>query len=146
MERKCSAGPLLSMGEARSPRDTRGSQLATTAVLATLSWAALGCASTTADSATLNVDRSQEVEDASNPTRGRSGALIERSEDLAFATAGRDRFVAVCGGCHSVKFVVGKSYSRQKWATEMDRMIRFGADILPEDYRDILEYLATNFD
>jgi mono/diheme cytochrome c family protein len=56
---------------------------------------------------------------------------------------GRDRFLAVCGRCHSPRFVLRRPYGEDQWVKVIHRMNGHGAKVSPEDRSEILGYLLS---
>lgn len=50
-----------------------------------------------------------------------------------------------CLSCHDADLFAREQLDRRGWARTMDRMIRWGAVIRPEDREPILNYLAANY-
>ena len=50
-----------------------------------------------------------------------------------------------CVICHSVEVAVQQRFGPQGWADTLDRMIRYGAPIPPEDKERLLVYLLEHF-
>jgi hypothetical protein len=52
---------------------------------------------------------------------------------------------AACIGCHGEDMISGQRLTRGQWDREMDKMIRWGAVVKPEDRQDMVEFLLRNF-
>jgi hypothetical protein len=50
-----------------------------------------------------------------------------------------------CLECHDAGIIVQQRLSRATWAKEVDKMIRWGATVAPEDREAFIEYLGSNF-
>ncbi len=50
-----------------------------------------------------------------------------------------------CLGCHTAQIIVQQQLNRRVWAKEMDKMIRWGAPVSPEDREALIDYLVQNF-
>ena len=80
------------------------------------------------------------------PTR----ASKSRPRASAFAAgvrairAGKQTFVAVCGGCHDITRARA-GYTPAGWITLQHMMENFGATVPPEDWPTLLTYLMKNF-
>ena len=48
-----------------------------------------------------------------------------------------------CFGCHGLRIVHSQRLSRATWERELDKMVRWGADI--KERPALLDYLAANF-
>ena len=61
---------------------------------------------------------------------------------------GREATVARCAMCHSLDYIQMNAVvmDRTGWQKSIQKMIeRFGAPIAPEEAREILEYLSSNY-
>ncbi|HEV8583828.1 MAG TPA: hypothetical protein VGT02_02555 [Methylomirabilota bacterium] len=59
-------------------------------------------------------------------------------------TAGWE-LVMRCVICHSVEVAVQQRFGPQGWSDTLDRMIRYGAPIPPEDKRALMAYLLQHY-
>jgi cytochrome c2 len=50
-----------------------------------------------------------------------------------------------CVICHSVEVAVQQRFGPKGWSDTLDRMIKYGAPIPPEDKERLLAYLLQNF-
>jgi len=50
-----------------------------------------------------------------------------------------------CVMCHSVEVAVQQRFGPQGWSDTLDRMIKYGAPIPPEDKRVLLTYLLRHY-
>ena len=51
----------------------------------------------------------------------------------------------LCGTCHSPNLVLGRGMTRAQWGDTISSMVARGAKGTPEEFSDVLDYLATNF-
>jgi cytochrome c5 len=58
---------------------------------------------------------------------------------------GKSAFIKVCTQCHDVDKVTGLRYSREEWQSLIDEMKAMGGDAADEEWKAVVEYLATNF-
>ena len=58
---------------------------------------------------------------------------------------GKQAFIKVCTQCHDVDKVVGLRYSRDEWQSLIDEMRAMGGDATDEEWKTVVDYLATNF-
>jgi hypothetical protein len=65
--------------------------------------------------------------------------------DLLPPTPGWELVVGRCIPCHSLEIAVQQRQGPRGWAEIVDRMIRYGAPIPPEDRQVILDYLLRHF-
>ena len=52
---------------------------------------------------------------------------------------------ASCTGCHGVSLIAQQRVDRNGWTREVDKMIRWGAKVQPEDRDALIAYLARTF-
>jgi len=50
-----------------------------------------------------------------------------------------------CLQCHSADLPRQQRLTEKQWAANVDKMIRWGADVSPEDKAELISYLAENF-
>lgn len=50
-----------------------------------------------------------------------------------------------CMECHDAGIIVQQRLSRADWTNEVDKMIRWGATVAPQDRQAFIEYFASNF-
>jgi mono/diheme cytochrome c family protein len=50
-----------------------------------------------------------------------------------------------CLQCHSADIPRQQRLTEKQWAANVDKMIRWGADVSPEDKADLVSYLVKNF-
>jgi mono/diheme cytochrome c family protein len=70
------------------------------------------------------------------------GLLI--AQDLP-AGPGRDTVTTRCLSCHESDLIVQQRLSRAGWGREIDKMVRWGATVLPAERDPMLDYLAAHF-
>jgi competence protein ComEA len=59
--------------------------------------------------------------------------------------AGRAAFLSTCSECHGAETVIAELKTRDEWRKTLDNMASNGAQATDEDWKQILEYLDTNF-
>jgi sulfite oxidase len=52
---------------------------------------------------------------------------------------------AMCVGCHHEDIIAGQRLTRAQWEREVDKMVRWGAQVKPEDREQLLEFLSSHF-
>jgi DMSO/TMAO reductase YedYZ molybdopterin-dependent catalytic subunit len=52
---------------------------------------------------------------------------------------------AACVGCHGEEMVAGQKLTRGQWEREVDKMVRWGAQVKPADRDALIEFLAGHF-
>jgi len=50
-----------------------------------------------------------------------------------------------CLGCHTVAIIVQQQLDRHVWTKEMDKMIRWGAPVAPEDREALIDYFVQHY-
>lgn len=50
-----------------------------------------------------------------------------------------------CLECHDSGIIVQQRLSRADWTKEVNKMVRWGATVAPEDREAFIEYFASNF-
>ena len=50
-----------------------------------------------------------------------------------------------CTECHDSRIIVQQRLSNKAWSKEVDKMIKWGAVVDPEDRNTFIDYLSTNF-
>ena len=58
---------------------------------------------------------------------------------------GADLTQAKCAVCHEIEHVVRSRQSRAEWEDTMERMVKRGAPLTPDEIRIITDYLATYY-
>jgi|SRR5271169_2446210 len=57
----------------------------------------------------------------------------------------QEKAVAACSTCHEARIIVQQRLSKPAWTKELDKMIKWGAPVDPQDRDTLIDYLATNF-
>jgi hypothetical protein len=50
-----------------------------------------------------------------------------------------------CIGCHGEDMVAGQKLTRLQWEREVDKMVRWGAQVKAEDRDALIEFLSAHF-
>jgi mono/diheme cytochrome c family protein len=50
-----------------------------------------------------------------------------------------------CLSCHDAKIILQQQLDKKMWTKEMDKMIRWGAPVAPEDRGPLIDYFADHF-
>jgi hypothetical protein len=53
--------------------------------------------------------------------------------------------VTACTECHEARIIVQQRLSKAAWTKEVDKMIKWGAVIEPQDRDALIDYLSGNF-
>ncbi|MBI3670626.1 MAG: hypothetical protein HY237_12705 [Acidobacteria bacterium] len=57
----------------------------------------------------------------------------------------KERADKACLACHDVAIIVQEQLERRVWTKEVDKMIRWGAPVAPEDRDTLIDYFAQHF-
>src|SRR6266849_8222802 len=57
----------------------------------------------------------------------------------------QEKAAAACGSCHEARIIVQQRLSKAAWTKEMDKMIKWGADVDPKDRDGLIDYFSANF-
>lgn len=50
-----------------------------------------------------------------------------------------------CAECHEARIIVQQRLSKAAWTREVDKMIKWGALVEPQDHDPLIDYLSGNF-
>ena len=50
-----------------------------------------------------------------------------------------------CLECHEARIILQQRLSKAAWAKEVDKMVKWGAVVDPNDHDALIDYLSTNF-
>jgi len=50
-----------------------------------------------------------------------------------------------CSTCHEPRIIVQQRLSKAAWTREVDKMIKWGAEVNPQDRDALIDYFSTNF-
>lgn len=68
-----------------------------------------------------------------------------RAQEVPIPRTPGGELVMRCVICHSVEIAVQQRFGPQGWSDTLDRMIKYGAPISPEDKRQLVVYLLRHF-
>jgi hypothetical protein len=57
----------------------------------------------------------------------------------------KQKATATCTECHDSGIILQQRLSKAAWTKTVDKMIKWGADVDPDDHDALIEYLSTNF-
>ncbi len=57
----------------------------------------------------------------------------------------QEKATAACGSCHEVRIIVQQRLSKAAWTKEVDKMIKWGAEVDPKDRDGLIDYFSANF-
>jgi hypothetical protein len=76
-----------------------------------------------------------------------AGAAVAQSspnEQLP-AGAAKEKAEAACQTCHDARIIVQQRLGKPAWTKEVDKMIKWGAEVDPKDRDALIDYLTANF-
>lgn len=71
-------------------------------------------------------------------------SLLAQSADLPAGPV-QAKVRTACTECHDSHIVMQQRLSNKAWAKEVDKMIKWGALVDPNDRNAFIDYLSTNF-
>ncbi|MGB7148977.1 MAG: hypothetical protein WBD45_07470 [Terriglobales bacterium] len=57
----------------------------------------------------------------------------------------QQKAAAACSTCHEARIIIQQRLSKPAWTREVDKMIKWGAEVDPNDRDNLIDYLSTNF-
>jgi hypothetical protein len=57
----------------------------------------------------------------------------------------QEKATAACTSCHEARIIVQQRLSQAAWTKEMDKMIKWGAQVDPKDRDALIDYFSANF-
>ena len=78
---------------------------------------------------------------------GASYTLGAEASPVAELPAGptQEKATAACASCHEARIIVQQRLSKAAWTKEMDKMIKWGAEVDPKDHDELIDYFSANF-
>lgn len=61
------------------------------------------------------------------------------------AGAGKAQVEAACYACHSADLLVQQRLTDKQWTAAVEKMMRWGADVKPENKQAVIDYLARHY-
>jgi hypothetical protein len=61
------------------------------------------------------------------------------------AGAMHEKAAEACSTCHEARIIVQQRLSKAAWTKEVDKMIKWGAEVDPNDRDALIDYLSANF-
>ncbi len=52
---------------------------------------------------------------------------------------------AACSNCHEARIIVQQRLSKAAWTKEMDKMVKWGAEVDPKERDGLIDYFSANF-
>src|SRR5208283_4013400 len=57
----------------------------------------------------------------------------------------KEKAEAACLSCHEALIIVQQRLSKPAWTKELDKMIKWGAEVDPKDHDALVDYFSANF-
>jgi hypothetical protein len=57
----------------------------------------------------------------------------------------QQKATAACASCHEARIIVQQRLSKAAWTKEVDKMIKWGAEVDAKDRDALIDYLSVNF-
>jgi hypothetical protein len=57
----------------------------------------------------------------------------------------KEKAEAACLTCHEARIIVQQRLSKAAWTKELDKMIKWGAEVDPKDHDALIDYFTANF-
>lgn len=57
----------------------------------------------------------------------------------------QEKATAACTSCHDARIIVQQRLGQAAWTREMDKMIKWGAQVDPKDHDALIDYFNSNF-
>ena len=57
----------------------------------------------------------------------------------------RAKATTACNECHESRIILQQRLSKAAWTKEVDKMVKWGAVVDPQDRDAMIDYLSTNF-
>ncbi len=61
------------------------------------------------------------------------------------AGAMQERAAEACSTCHEARIIVQQRLAKPAWTKEVDKMIKWGAEVDPKDRDALIDYFSANF-
>src|SRR4051812_4743554 len=72
-------------------------------------------------------------------------ASVAQAQDVEIPRTAGWELIMRCAICHSVEIAVQQRFGPQGWSETLDRMIKYGAPIPPEDKAQLMAYLLRHY-
>jgi hypothetical protein len=76
-----------------------------------------------------------------------AGAAVAQSSPNEQLPAGavKEKAEAACQTCHEARIIVQQRLGKPAWTKEVDKMIKWGAEVDPKDRDALIDYFTANF-
>ena len=75
---------------------------------------------------------------------GIAGAASSPNEQLPAGPV-QEKAGAACLSCHEARIIMQQRLSKAAWTREMDKMVKWGAEVDPQDRDAVIDYFSANF-
>jgi len=73
-----------------------------------------------------------------------AGTQSSPTEQLPTGAA-KEKAEAACQTCHEARIIVQQRLDKAAWTKEVDKMIKWGAEVDPKDRDTLIDYFTANF-
>jgi cytochrome c553 len=73
------------------------------------------------------------------------GSIAAAQSPSLPAGAAQAKVTTACMECHESRIILQQRLSKEAWAKEVDKMVKWGALVDPADRDSLVDYLSTNF-
>jgi hypothetical protein len=74
-----------------------------------------------------------------------AGESSSNSNNQLPAGSMQEKAVAACSTCHEARIIVQQRLTKPAWTKEVDKMIKWGAEVDPKDRDALIDYFSANF-
>ena len=74
-----------------------------------------------------------------------AGESSPNSNNQLPASPAKEKAEAACLTCHEARIIVQQRLTKPAWTKEVDKMIKWGAEVDPKDRDALIDYLSANF-
>jgi hypothetical protein len=78
-------------------------------------------------------------------TAALAGESSPNSNDQLPAGPAKEKAEAACLTCHEARIIVQQRLSKPAWTKEVDKMMKWGAQVDPKDRDALIDYFSANF-
>ena len=76
-----------------------------------------------------------------------TGVAADKSSPNEQLPAGpvQEKAAAACLSCHEARIIVQQRLTKVAWTREVDKMVKWGAEVDPQDRDALIDYFSANF-
>ena len=74
-----------------------------------------------------------------------AGESSPNSNDQLPGGPAKEKAEAACLTCHEARIIVQQRLTKPAWTKEVDKMIKWGAEVDPKDRDALIDYFSVNF-